>query len=292
MVFTIHGGGFTLGSPHDNDEWNKGFAKAHNVLVVALNYSKAPWNHFPIPLYDLEALVLAACDDESLPIDRDRVAIGGFSAGGNLAFGVSSLPSIREKVRPRAALALYAVTDFTVPREVKLASRYYKPGLGAGKRAATTDYLTPMMPFFDWAYIPAGHDLGDPLLSPFFADRALLPPHLFILGVELDQLAHEDWRLACKLAGRDIPTTPKVGQEEPAEKGGLILNDERFSFEQIEKGGENSVRWLLVPDQIHGFDTIPPRMHEAAEARHDAHLKTEAYKKLLGEWLFNVAWKK
>ena len=288
----IHGGGFVFGSPHDDDRWNKEFSKAHNVLVVELNYGKAPWNPFPTPVYDLEALILAVYDDQSLPIDKDRIAIGGFSAGGNLTLALSSLPSVREKVKPRAAIPIYPVVDFTVSPEVKAASRYYKPGLGVGKRGEMTDYLLSMAPLFNWAYIPVKHDLSDPLLSPYFADRSLLPPHLFFVGMELDMLAHEGWRLACKFSGRPIPTTAKVGKEEPAEGEGLILDDERFSFEHVEEGGEKTVRWLLVPDQIHGFDVIPPRMHGAAEALNDANAKTVAYSKLVGEWLFDVAWRR
>ena len=292
-VFMIHGGGFTLGSPHDDDRWNKRFAEMHNVLVIELNYRKAPWYPFPTALRDIEALALATSDDESLPIDKDRVAIGGFSAGGNLTLALSSLASVLEKVRPRATLALYPVVDFTVPLQEKLASRYYKPSLGAGKRGENSDFLAAMGPFFDWSYIPVGQDLSDPLLSPFFGDRSRLPPHLFVLGAELDQLGHEDWRLACKLAGRDVPaTTTKVGQEKPAEQEGLILDDERFSFEHVEEGGEKSVRWLLIPDQIHGFDILPPRMHGSPEALDDAHAKTLAYQKVLGEWLFDVAWRR
>jgi poly(3-hydroxybutyrate) depolymerase len=63
---------------------NERFASMHNVLVIELNYRKAPAHPFPTALYDLEALMLAVFDDESLPIDKGRIAVGGFSAGGNL----------------------------------------------------------------------------------------------------------------------------------------------------------------------------------------------------------------
>ncbi|OTA90464.1 hypothetical protein M434DRAFT_397998 [Hypoxylon sp. CO27-5] len=292
-VFTIHGGGFCLGQPHDDDVWNARFANMHNVLVIALNYRKAPSYPFPTALYDLEALMLAAFDDESLPIDKDHIAVGGFSAGGSLTLTVCQLPSIREKVKPLAALPIYAVVDKSIPPEVKLKTRYYKLGLGPGLRSQPTDFLAVLSPIFMWSYIDPGRNLKDPLLSPYFAPRDALPPHIFFIGTELDQLAHETWCMASKLAGRREPLlSEKVGQEKPADrKGELILDDERFAFEHIEEGGKRSIRWLLVPDQIHGFDHLPRSYHGSEDALKDARVKEVAYQKILGEWLRGVAWK-
>ncbi|RYP74008.1 hypothetical protein DL770_007671 [Monosporascus sp. CRB-9-2] len=287
-LFMIHGGGFTVGAANNDDEWNTGFARMHNVLVIELNYRKGPYHSFPTATYDLEALLLAAVDDKSLPIDRARVAVGGFSSGGNLALSVCQLASVRDRVKPSAALLLYPVLDFTVPLAAKAKTRHYKPGLGSGQRSAGKDYLGTMSPYFNWAYVPVGQDLREPLLSPYFAPREALPPHLFLLGIELDQLAHEAWRMASKLAGRPVPALEdKVGQEKPAADGGkpLILDDERFAFGHVEEGGQRSVRWLLVPDQIHGFDHLPLHLHGSEEAMKDAQAKTAASQQLLGEWL-------
>ena len=94
-LFTVHGGGFCIGHQRDDDEWNRAFADAHGVLVISLNYAKAPAAPFPTAPRDVEALLLAALADASLPIDRTtdgpttRTAIAGFSAGGNLALAVS-----------------------------------------------------------------------------------------------------------------------------------------------------------------------------------------------------------
>ncbi|KAI0846164.1 alpha/beta-hydrolase [Daldinia vernicosa] len=291
-IFTIHGGGFCFGRVSDNDDWNAHFANMHNVLVVALNYRKAPWHPFPTATYDLEALILAILDDDSLPIDKTRIAIGGFSAGGSLTLSVCQLPSIREKVRPSAAVPIYAVIDKTIPPEVKVKTRYYKPGLGPGMRSAPVDYLATLSPLFLSSYIEPGFNTADPLLSPYFAPRNTLPPHIFFIGTELDQLAHETWCMANKLAGRpEPPLTDIVGQEKLGPgKGELILDDERFAFEHIEDEGKSSVRWLLIPDQIHGFDQVPPRWL-GEEGLEDAKLKETAYQKILGEWLLGFVWK-
>ncbi|KAI2627001.1 alpha/beta-hydrolase [Hypomontagnella submonticulosa] len=291
-VYTIHGGGFCLGQTSDDDEWNARFASMHNVLVIGLNYRKAPSYPFPTAVYDLEALLLATYDDESLPIDKKRIAIGGFSAGGSLTLSVCQLPSIREKVRPSAALPIYAVVDKSMPTDVKPTTRYYKPGLAPGIRADPTDFLARFSPMFMWSYINPGQNLKDPLLSSYFAPRDTLPPHIFFVATELDQLAHETWCMASKFAGRpEPPWSTKVGQEQVADKKGeLILDDERFAFEHIDEGGKSSVRWLLIPDQLHGFDHLPPSWH-GEESLRDAKSKEVAYQKILGEWLHNFVWK-
>ncbi|KAI2464663.1 alpha/beta-hydrolase [Annulohypoxylon bovei var. microspora] len=291
-LFSIHGGGFCLGQPDDDDKWNSNFASMNNVLVIGLNYRKAPSYPFPTATYDIEALILAAFDDESLPMDKSRIAIGGFSAGGSLTLSVCQLPSIREKVKPSAAIPIYAVVDKSIPTEIKIQTRYYKPDLGEGVRAKPTDFLTPMASIFMWSYIDPGFNLKDPLLSPYFASRDTLPPHIFFVSAELDQLAHEAWSMASKLAGRPLPAfSDKVGRNKrSAGKGEFIFDDEKFAFEHKDEDGKSSVRWLLVPDQIHGFDRLPERFH-GEEALEDARLKETACQKVVGEWLREVAWK-
>ncbi|KAI0601123.1 Alpha/Beta hydrolase protein [Biscogniauxia sp. FL1348] len=293
-LFNIHGGGFCIGDPSDDNELNAQFASLNNVLVIALNYRKAPQHPFPTAVYDLEALMLAAFNDDTLPIDKTRTAVGGYSAGGSLALSVCQLRSIRETVKPAAALPVYAIVEHTTPLETKYTLRRYKPGLGPGKRSGPTDMLAFIADVFEWAYVPLGQDLRDPLLSPYFAARSALPPHVFFVASELDMLSHETWRMASRFAGRPVVPTfaDKVGQAEPASKPGeLIFDDERFAFGQVGEGGRSSVRWLLVPDQIHGFDRRQLSLHGSEEAMHDAQLKTEAYQKAQGEWLHQVAWK-
>ncbi|KAI0129681.1 alpha/beta hydrolase fold protein [Xylariales sp. AK1849] len=292
LIFSIHGGGWCVGDPLDDDEWNRHFADEYGFLVVALNYSKAPFRPFPTAIHDLEALMLAVIADESLPFDKKRVAITGFSAGGNLALSVCQLPSIREKINISAALPVYPPLDQSISADERIKRRYFKTELGSDLRGSPADYLKAMSPIFKWSYINHGQDLRDPLLSPLFAARDALPQNIYIVAAELDQLAHEAWRMACKLSGRPEPTPDnKVGQAEVAMvSGGLILNDDRFAFQHESPDGA-SVRWLLVPDQVHGFDRLPERFQGSEKSVRDAQLKTKQYQKLFGEWLHQVVWK-
>lgn len=258
--------------------------------MVELDYRKAPGHPFPTAIHDVEALMLAIYGDESLTLDRHHVAVGGFSSGGNLALAVCQLQTIRDTIKPSAVCPIYPLVDLARSPGKKAETRHYKPALGSGMRANATDMLSPVAPLFGWSYLPYGQLLRDPLLSPFFAPREHLPKKIFIVAAELDRLAHEAWRMASVLAGRPEPTTDvRVGQEGPGAPGELILNDERFAFQHISGDGAE-VQWLLIPDQIHGFDLEPVGFHGSEEAFRDAQAKTEAYQKMLGQWLLKSAW--
>ncbi|KAK1758914.1 Alpha/Beta hydrolase protein [Echria macrotheca] len=286
-LLTIHGGGFVVGTPRDNDEWNATFASRHNFLVVALNYGKAPGSPFPAPIYDLETLIGCVLADESLPIDPSKVALAGWSAGGNLALAVSQLEAVRSRVR--AVIPLYPVVDFVTGSETKLLTRRYKPGLG-GFRARESDYLMSMAGVFNWAYVDAGVRCDHALLSPYYADRESFPPAVFVIGAEMDMLGQEAWRFACKLAGRKVPEVDEaMGREEVGAVGELVLEgDERFAFEERDEEGGRFYRWLLVPDTIHGFDQEQiSRMVRDKVTMEDAMLKRDKVVGLIGEWLLS-----
>jgi hypothetical protein len=258
--------------------------------VIALNYSKSPWAPFPTGLHDAEALYLAVVDDQSLPIDVNKVAVGGFSAGGNLSLGLCQLPSIRNHARavPKAVVPVYPPLDFTIDPIAKKNRRPYKPGQLAGIRGESQDFIFPLATMFDWAYIPYGADLKDPLLSPVHAQREVLPPFVCLIAAELDFLAFEAWSLASRLANRPAPEVEMAGRAEKAVTQELEVNDERFWFESKERG----IKWILVPDVVHGFDLHDIGKTSAdAETARDGDAKGLKVIKVLGEWLLRTAWK-
>jgi acetyl esterase/lipase len=52
-----------------------------------------------MPTYEIGAIAQAVINDDKLPIDKSRVAIGGFSTGGNLATSAAQLPLLRGKIK-------------------------------------------------------------------------------------------------------------------------------------------------------------------------------------------------
>lgn len=358
-VISIHGGGFCIGTARDDDEWNRTFADTQNVLVISLPYSKAPRIPFPYAIHDLEVLYLAVLADESLPIDRGpmvspkdahggrgkgKVAILGFDAGANLAMALSQLSRIRQHATPpTAVVSIAGYLDLERPVAKKLRNRPYKAALPF-PRNAKVDPRAATYDAYVWSYVPYDHDMRDPLLSPAFAawdgvaGDGGLPPHVCLVGAELDVLAHESWAMACRLvrdgsvrradgkhAGWRVPDpdaedpvhrvcgTEEVarghwqgqvemselpagdGTDPAVEEDGLGAT-KRFGFEVSWKGAGReeggSVKWILVPDALHGFDRGPWRVGAGLpETVRDADAKTRAYVDEVGRWLRGTVWK-
>lgn len=186
------------GNPSLDDRFCFDFANDNKILVVSLDYPKAPAHPFPAPSKALIDSVKAILADESLPFDRNKVAIGGFSAGANLAIAVSQDQSMQGKLR--GLVSFYGPLDFSIKNAEKLARRPANSG---------PDPLEKNAPAFEWAYVKADQDLTDPLLSVALAPKENLPPKLYIIGCELDMLCGESEMMAGRLAregtGERIP---------------------------------------------------------------------------------------
>jgi hypothetical protein len=110
-----------------------------------------------------------------------------------------------------------------------------------------------------------------------------------MLGAELDILAQEAWRAACRWGGRRVPEVAEIpGKEEFLGEGELVLDDEQFAWEDKASG----VRWLLVPDTVHAFDQsfigLIVRDKVLVE---DATIKTDKTMRIIGEWLLEGPFK-
>lgn len=105
----IHGGGFVVGAPAQDDTLCHRVADRLGVVVAAVGYRRAPEHPFPAGLHDChDALVWVAGREV---VDADRVAIGGASAGGGLAASLALLARERGEVRPVLQLLTYPMLD-------------------------------------------------------------------------------------------------------------------------------------------------------------------------------------
>jgi len=112
VIVWYHGGGWVIGSVDGSDRTCRAIANASGCAVVSVDYRLAPEHPFPAATDDsFAALVGVAAAAGELGINASRIAVGGDSAGGNLA-AVTALRA-RDEGGPAIAfqLLVYPVTD-------------------------------------------------------------------------------------------------------------------------------------------------------------------------------------
>ena len=183
-----HGGGWVFGNLDSHDVLCAQLAIEAGIAVLHVDYRLAPEARFPGAFDDVvAALQWVAANGGSVGIDSTRLAIGGDSAGGNLAAAVSIWA--RDHGGPKLLMQLlaYPVTDAVARAE---SYRHFEDGYGLN--AITMEW------FFDH-YTPEKADRGDWRVSPLrAASLAGLPPAL-VVTAGYDPLRDEGrayaWRL-------------------------------------------------------------------------------------------------
>jgi acetyl esterase len=195
LLIYLHGGGWVIGSLDSHDNVCRILANSSGQAVLSVDYRLAPEHQFPAPLDDaVTATRWAHANASALGCSPDRLAIGGDSAGANLAIVVGHLAP----VPLRDQLLVYPATDLTCsfPSIVENADG---PQLtAAGLRWFINHYLggTPTSP-------------TDPRVSPHFAADhvvAASPPTMMITA-EYDPLRDEGDAYAARLASLGVPTS-------------------------------------------------------------------------------------
>jgi len=106
----FHGGGFVLGDLDTHDEPCRLLCRHANVHVLSVDYRLAPEHPFPAAVDDAAAaLAWTQAHAAALGADPERVAVGGDSAGANLAAVIASMADPAR--RPVAQLLIYPATD-------------------------------------------------------------------------------------------------------------------------------------------------------------------------------------
>ncbi|ESZ94870.1 hypothetical protein SBOR_4746 [Sclerotinia borealis F-4128] len=89
VVVNYHGGGFTLGTGTDDARWASAVIHTVDAVFVSVEYRLAPEYPFSVGVEDgTDAVIYLAAHAEELRLDPHRMALSGFSAGGNFAFTV------------------------------------------------------------------------------------------------------------------------------------------------------------------------------------------------------------
>jgi acetyl esterase len=189
LLLFVHGGGWVYGDLESHDGVCRFLTEQSGVRVLAVDYRKAPEHRYPAALDDCFAAYSWLCDHAAdLGADTSRVAIGGDSAGGNLAIAVCLRARERGLPKPVAQMLVYPATDFSQ----RLPSRgMFGQGFYLSKE---------FMDRCEAAYVPPGADTTDPLLSPLQAkDLSGLPP-AYVVTAGFDPLRDEGEAFARRIA--------------------------------------------------------------------------------------------
>ena len=117
LYIDIHGGGFAISSPQIDDRFCAEFSNDNKFLVVSLDYHNAPTYPFPAAVNDLIKAVKSVLNDETLPFNKNKVAIGGFSAGANLSLAICQDKSLQGKIG--GLVSFYGPLEFTTSTKAK-----------------------------------------------------------------------------------------------------------------------------------------------------------------------------
>jgi len=170
----FHGGGWVTGDLESHDGLCRQLALDTGASVVAVDYRLAPEHRFPAAVEDAVAATRWVADcGERLGIDTDRLAVGGDSAGGNLAAVVASIARERGPAL-RWQLLVYPITDCDLDTP--------------SYRENATGYLLSRagMEWFWSHYVPDQASRSHPHASPLRAsDLGGLPP-AYVITAEYD----------------------------------------------------------------------------------------------------------
>lgn len=227
-----HGSGFVL--PNLGDDY--GYIShvlnklGPNCIYVDADYRKAPEHPFPAASHDAQDVVNYILSQPQV-YDADRITLGGFSAGGNLALvvGASLGPQ-----RIAGIAALYSAVDFTI-----------KPGT---RPLPTKDRPDSGFPLPTWishvfvdSYFVREEDKSHPLCSVYYVDAARFPPLLLASG-QVDYLHAASEKLVRKLT--------EAGRKDARF---ISIEKEGHGFDKLPRGPASVKRRDYVYDEFADF---------------------------------------
>ena len=234
VLVYFFGGGWVLGSLDAADGVCRVLANATPCAVVAVEYRRAPEHRFPAAVEDCYAATSWVADHGAeLDIDSRRLAVGGASAGGNLAAAVTLLARERRAPPLRFQLLVYPPLDHRADTP---------------SRRETADPI-----FFDrddlawcWEHYLARESDGDsPLASPLReADLSGLPPAL-VITAEHDPVRDEGELYAHRLAAAGVPS--ELVRFEGLVHGFYSMNAELDAAERAQQLTASALRRALLP---------------------------------------------
>ena len=200
----FHGGGWLLGDLDSHDGVCRRFANAARCRVVSVDYRMAPEHKFPASVEDSAAATRwVMTNAASLGIDDSRVAVGGDSAGGNLA-AVMALMARDGGLPPVVfQLLIYPATDM---RMVTTSSQTVSDGV---------PLTSATMRWFIDHYMSSAQDENDWRASPLRAADLSGTAQALVLTCAYDPLCDEGIAYAQRLAREGVRVTQMHFSDQP-----------------------------------------------------------------------------
>jgi acetyl esterase/lipase len=189
VLLNLYGSGFILPFHGSDDEFCARVVQETEYTVLDVQYRLAPENPFPAALEDVEDVanwILQKPED----FDLTRLAISGFSAGGNLALATAS--GVCDKGTFSSVLAFYPSTNKSLD-----------PGDRRAPDTSVEAGSVALSRLFDECYIKSGMDKKNPLISPSFAPAQVFSHNVLVITAAQDNLCLEAEALAAKIKDAD-----------------------------------------------------------------------------------------
>jgi acetyl esterase/lipase len=169
VLVYAHGGGFVFCDLDSHDGLCRSLANLIPAVVVSVGYRLAPEHRWPVAAEDVYAVTRWVAEHaEDLGGDPTRIAVGGDSAGGNLAAVTALMARDRGGPALAAQLLLYPViaADFDNASYRQFGQGFYNP--------------RPALQWYWDQYVPEAADRTEPYASPLYARLEGLPPAVVV----------------------------------------------------------------------------------------------------------------
>jgi acetyl esterase len=193
LLVYAHGGGFMQGSIPSWDHFLRDQVRQSGVAALSVDYQLSPEVKFPVAFDEMVAMTrLMAREGAGLGIDPGRLAVGGDSAGANLALAAAL--ALRDAGERALKFQLLIYGCFSTDCDSPSWQRF---GQGAGLNQANMRWI--------WeTYLERPEQKEDWRAAPMLGDlKGVAPAHL-IVG-SLDPLLDDSNNLAARLKAADVP---------------------------------------------------------------------------------------
>jgi len=198
-VIFFHGGGWVIGDLESHDQVCRALANATSCILIAVDYRLAPEHKFPAAAEDaIAATQWIASNAGRLGIDATRLAVGGDSAGGNLAAVVAI--AARDQGGPRilSQFLVYPAADMSVDWP------------SAERHAEQLPLTRAAMNWFIAHYLRSAADKADWRASPLRAESLKGLPPALIVTAGFDPLCDEGQAYAKALVAAGVPVVHEL----------------------------------------------------------------------------------